>query len=192
MLGGTFNTKHKAMVDFKLIELSLNKEISWTVHVDDTTDPNKSQFDMIIGTDLMSELGINIDFDTKRLKWEENEIPLHQYGSEDDSNHVYEVYLDEMVAPNVKQSMDRSTKILDADYSVVDLPSIVDAVENLETTEKTRLLTLLKKYSSLFQGGLGALSIKSIKLELKEGAQPYSGKLFPIPQAYGKTTKKEI
>ena len=55
-MGGTFKTKRKARVEFKLPEFSQNKTITWMAHVDETTDTATSQYDMIIGTDLMAEL----------------------------------------------------------------------------------------------------------------------------------------
>ena len=36
--------------------------ITYVSHVDDVTDPEKAQYDMIIGTDLLHKLGIIIDF----------------------------------------------------------------------------------------------------------------------------------
>jgi hypothetical protein len=44
----------------------------------------------------------------------------------------------------------------------------------------------------LFGGGLGMLNIKSISLELIDGAKPYHAKPFPVPQSLEKTTKKEM
>ena len=62
-LGGTFQSKRKALLEFKFPEFSLNKTVQRKCHVDDTTDYRTARYhDMIIGTDLLSELGMNIDF----------------------------------------------------------------------------------------------------------------------------------
>ena len=54
-LGGTYLTKRKALMEFWLPEFSLNKKIQWVCHVDENTDPDLAQYDMIIGADLMTE-----------------------------------------------------------------------------------------------------------------------------------------
>ena len=57
-MGGIFETRQKARVQFKLPEFSHNKTITWNVHVDEHTALADAQYDMIIGTDLMEELWI--------------------------------------------------------------------------------------------------------------------------------------
>jgi hypothetical protein len=50
----------------------------------------------------------------------------------------------------------------------------------------------LKKFPTLFGGGLGMLNIKHVKLELIDGAKPYHARPFPVPQSLKTTTKKEL
>ena len=57
---GTFNTNNIAHVSFKLPEFSNNKTINWKMHVDESTNHSTSQYDLIIGTDLMAALKINL------------------------------------------------------------------------------------------------------------------------------------
>jgi hypothetical protein len=56
-LGGVFQTKRKALIDFSLPELSTQKKVTSIFHVDDKTDKDQAQFDMIIGMDLLTKLG---------------------------------------------------------------------------------------------------------------------------------------
>jgi hypothetical protein len=49
----------------------------------------------------------------------------------------------------------------------------------------------LKKFPTLFGGGLGMLNIKPVKLELIDGAKPYHARPFPVPQSLEATTKTE-
>ena len=51
---------------------------------------------------------------------------------------------------------------------------------------------MLRKHSTVFQGGLGTLKIMPICLELKPDARPYHTRAFPTPQSMEATTKKEI
>jgi hypothetical protein len=48
----------------------------------------------------------------------------------------------------------------------------------------------LKLYPVLFGGGLGLLRIKPVHLTLRENAKPVHARVFPIPQALMKPTKK--
>ena len=44
--------------------------------VDETRTPDKAQYNMIVGTDLMSIMGLDIQFSSKKLCWEDVEIPM--------------------------------------------------------------------------------------------------------------------
>jgi hypothetical protein len=48
--------------------------------------------------------------------------------------------------------------------------------------EKQILSKTLKKFPTLFGGGLGILNIKPVRLELIEGAKPYHARPFPVSQ----------
>ena len=47
-------------------------------HEDTTTLRKDAQYDMINGSDLLSELGIEIKFNTQRIVWEGIEIPMKE------------------------------------------------------------------------------------------------------------------
>ena len=68
---GVNTTKKKGKVDFRFPEFSLTKSISWICHVDQRTDPKHALYDMIIGSDLMEELGINLVYSQSVMTWEQ-------------------------------------------------------------------------------------------------------------------------
>eukprot|EP00804_Cyclotella_cryptica_P016192 CCRYP_005685-RA/>CCRYP_005685-RA protein AED:0.45 eAED:0.81 QI:0/0/0/1/0.5/0.33/3/0/553 len=77
----------------------------------------------------------------------------------------------------------RLIKILDAKYEKADLRAIVrDNCTHLSGQEQARLLELLQEFEELFSGKLGDWDCKPVSLQLKEGAQPYHGRPFPIPK----------
>jgi hypothetical protein len=92
----------------------------------------------------------------------------------------------------LQKAEERQSRILDADYSKVEMEEYVSSLDHLDSNEQIELLATLEKFPSLFGGGLGSLNIEPIRLELKDGAKPYHAKPFGIPQAYLSTTKKEI
>ena len=81
--------------------------------------------------------------------------------------------------------------ILDAKYEKADLRSIVkDNCTHQSNPEQTKLLELLQEIEELFSGKLGDWDCKLVSLQLKEGAQPYHGRPFPIPKKHVDTTKR--
>jgi hypothetical protein len=51
---------------------------------------------------------------------------------------------------------------------------------------------LLLDFESLFDGTLGDWNRPPVSIELKEGAKPYHGRPYPIPQLHKATLMKEI
>jgi hypothetical protein len=104
-------------------------------------------------------------------------------------NAVYHMVIE---PPVLQQAEARQTRILDANYEAVNIMEYVMAQDHLNETEKQQLISVLGRHTEIFQGGLGTLKIKPVRLELKAGAQPYHARPFPVPKAYEQTTKKEI
>ena len=66
---GTFSTTAKCRAEFILPELSTTKRIVWDFHV----TKQKMSYDSIIGSDLLRELGIALDFSTDTIQWEDTD-----------------------------------------------------------------------------------------------------------------------
>ena len=89
------------------------------------------------------------------------------------------------------QSTQDATKhvmwILDAKYHKADLQTIVrDKCKHLSADQQTKLLQLLKKYESLFDGTLGDWKTKPVSFQLKERVSPTMAELSQCQ----KSTKK--
>ena len=80
-LGGSFKTRHVSDVRFRLPEFSSHRTIDWRVHVDEHTDPDLARYDMIIGTDLLKELKMELSFKDNTMTWEEATISMKDYGT---------------------------------------------------------------------------------------------------------------
>jgi hypothetical protein len=68
------------------------------------------------------------------------------------------------------------------------MQELIDFTED----EKQVLGKTLKKFPTLFGGGLGMLNIKPVKLELSYGAEYYHARPFYVPQSLEATTKTEM
>jgi hypothetical protein len=182
-MGGKFITRKKARIKFQLPEFSLTKTIAWTAHVDESTDYDLAQYDMIIGNDLMSEIGLDICFSTNEIKWGEDSIPMKNRGVITERRALKMLYHMLVQSPSIMEAEERHRQILDADYSKVDIQEYVNNIKHLNEDDKQKLKEVLNKHPKLFQGGLGTLKIKPVKLEIKRGQNhtmpnPF---LFPKP-----------
>jgi hypothetical protein len=79
-------------MEFRLPAFSLNKSITWSCHADETTDPKFAQYDMIISDDLMQELSIDLLYSKQLMVWEENEVPMKNWGLLKDTNVAKHIY----------------------------------------------------------------------------------------------------
>jgi hypothetical protein len=69
-LGGTFTTNYESLLDLKFPELSTSKEVTWQAHVvDDKTLSKEAAYDMIMGMDLMTSIGITVDCEQRCIRW---------------------------------------------------------------------------------------------------------------------------
>jgi hypothetical protein len=86
---------------FSLPEFDNGKRIQWTCHVDKTTDHTKAQYDMIIGkaqydmiigTDLLGELGMDIQFSEKQMVWDHMTVSMKPKGFETEHQTAEDLY----------------------------------------------------------------------------------------------------
>mmetsp|Transcript_2824 Transcript_2824/g.7823 ORF Transcript_2824/g.7823 Transcript_2824/m.7823 type:complete len:1452 (-) Transcript_2824:296-4651(-) len=190
-MGGSFCTSSLAMMQFVLPEFHGRKSIRWTMHVDETTQAQQSQYDMIVGTDLMHELGIDLSFSMNSMTWDNVTIPMKNRGVLTNKEALDVAYHVAMQSTLLNQAEDRQKRIMDADYSEIALDTYVSQLNHLNRSQQQQLLATLQRTPQTFKGGLGTLKIKPVRLELKAGAKPFHGKAFPVPKAYEQVTKKE-
>ena len=94
--------------------------------------------------------------------------------------------------PILKEAEERQNRILDADYSKVDIPTMVAELDITESS-KRKLQTTLEKFPELFGGGLGCLkNHRPATIKLKAGSKPYQGRFYNFPRAYELAARKEI
>jgi hypothetical protein len=86
-----------------------------------------------------------------------------------------------------------ATWILDSKYNKADLQSIVkDYCKHLSANQQKKLLQLLMKYESLFDGTLGDWKPMPVSFQLKEGASPYHAQAFPVPKIHKDTLINKV
>ena len=134
--GGKFQSKSSASVGFKLIEFANKQQINYKFQVDEQQSSNEARYDMIIGSDLLNELSIDICYSDNCIKWDEDTIPMKNLGELQDKcacEMIYNLHTD---SPILKEHEERQSAILDAniktstlDYNGErDLSSIINCV----------------------------------------------------------------
>jgi hypothetical protein len=144
---------------------------------------------MIMGMDLMISIGITVDCEQRCIRWGGTEIPLKTRTTLSDNEILHMLYHAANEPDILQEAEKRKNRILDADYHKIEVDPYVQELAHLTKDEKQVLGETLKKFPTLFGGGLGMLNIKPVELELIDGAKPYHARPFPVPQSLEATTK---
>eukprot|EP00804_Cyclotella_cryptica_P016680 CCRYP_001999-RA/>CCRYP_001999-RA protein AED:0.06 eAED:0.06 QI:1397/-1/1/1/-1/1/1/255/979 len=200
---GSFQTTGRGRIRVKFFEYSHSKEYLLQPDVveykeDDMTKPG---FDLILGSNTLKELGIVLDFRTKEITVDDISLPMRDINKLKTRATVEKawtmnnsIYQETSKEPqSTLEATKRLMKILDAKYEKADLRAIVrDNCTHLSGPEQARLLELLQEFEELFSRKLGDWDCKPVSLQLKDGAQPYHGRPFPIPKKHIEITKREV
>jgi len=183
---GNLTTVGSSQLHFKLTELDYNATIKWSFHV---SDMSKVRYDMIIGGDLLRELGIDLKYSTNQIAWGQAVIPMRDRDAT--SEEMFSL-ADSMESEATRDATARLNQILEAKYEKARPRDIVAACEHLNKDEQAKLERLLKRFEHLFDGTLGMWNGDPYRIELRAGVTPYHAKAYPVPKAYERTLRLEI
>jgi hypothetical protein len=151
---GSFTTNRKVDCQFTLPEFHQGKDITWKMYVDES-DKRLNNYDMIIGRDLLTELGIDLLFSSGEMKWAQASVPMR------DPSQLQALEIDafenEIYSMHDPETTDaaRIQSIIDVKYAPQDIESIVEKCIHLTDLERDGLRKVLTKFESLFDGSLG-------------------------------------
>src|SRR6478672_12336434 len=166
---GSFRTTKTCKFNLVLPAFHEHRNISWTAFVDET-DKLASKYDMIIGRDLLEELGMNFLFSSNLMEWDNASTPMLDPDLFDQDN--LDQLANEMLYmhdPDTTEA-ERIQEILDAKYCKADLEKLSQECEQLTREDQQKLLKLLQKYEHLFDGTVGTWSTDPVNLILKDPA----------------------
>ena len=165
---GNLNTSAKTKrIEISLPELQANRKIKKSFHV---VGLDLTNYDMIIGRDLITSLQLDIRGSDMSIKWDDAAIPWRNIDST-----VEDIYLaeDRQSSQPIEQEMQRMTDILDAKYKKANLSEITQKADHLTNSEQKSLLQLLRKYEDLFDGTLGTFTGTPYDIKLKDNVEPH-------------------
>ena len=104
--GSSFKLSMTATAGFKIVEFESQKNttIRYEFQVDKTLDPNKQLYDLIIGNDLLWDMGVNILFKEIQIQWNKKKIIFKTIGSvydRDMCTMLYNMYTNSLLLQEV-------------------------------------------------------------------------------------------
>ena len=149
--GSSLKSSMTVSVGFKMVEFEsqLNNTIECHFQVDETSDPEKQLYDVVIGNDLLYNMGINILFKERQIQWNDDEIPLKEMGLV--HNREFCVMLHSMYtdSPLLQEAEEQQDKMMDCNYSKVDIDAMVADLD-INDSNKKQLKKILRKFEHGF------------------------------------------
>jgi hypothetical protein len=193
---GSSKLSIKLGVELNFFDYSDSKRYYSEPDVVEYNKDSKPQYDLILDNETMKELGIVLDFKNKTITIDEITLPMRNINLLQGSSTLRALKQNNSLANEPLSTLDatkRATRILDAKYAKADLQSIVkNNCQHLNAKNQKKLLQLLVKFESLFDGTLGDWRTKPVSFQLKEGASPYHGRAFPVPKIHKDGHIKEV
>jgi hypothetical protein len=95
--------------------------VTWRAHVDDKTSSKEAAYDMSMGMDLMTSIGITVDCEQRCIRWGGTEIPIKTRNTLSDDEILHMLYNAANEPYILQESEKRQNRILDADYLKVEV-----------------------------------------------------------------------
>ena len=143
-------------------------------------------YDIILGQDVLSKLGIVLDFEQQLVRWGNNIVKMRPTECTQETSYFVND------TPDMAAETDHMSKFLDAKYQPADLNKVAAKNKNLTLEQQEKIYRLLKKHETLFDGTLGQLVGDPYKVELKEGVKPYHAHPYQVSHAYKCTFCMEV
>lgn len=159
----------------------------------DETDKLSSRNDMIIGRDLLAELGMNFLFSSNLMEWDNARTSmLDPYLFDQDNLDQLAQEMLYLHDPEITEA-ERIQDILDAKYCKADLAKLAHECDQLDKADQQKLLKLLQKYEHLFDCTLATWNTDPVDLVLKDPTcAPYHAKPYPVPYSQEQKLKEEV
>ncbi len=138
---GIFRTKRKARIELNFSKYSDSKKFFAEPDVAKYSKINKPQYDLILGTNTMKELGIVLNFKANTITIDEVILPMRNINNLQGASMVRVLKLKNSLAMELLSTQDainHTTQILDAKYNKADLQSFVNNNCGLPSTNQQK------------------------------------------------------
>ncbi len=195
---GTFFTNKVGDIKISFVEYSASKKVRLQPDiVEYSPGDHAPMYDLIIGKQTMHNLGVVLDFREKTIKIDKILLPMRNITNLQLKPSITRALRKNTCFAQEPISTRSDTKcaveVLDAKYEKADLPAIIREIcFHLKASDREKLLSVLLKFESLFDGTLGDWNLPPVSFELKEGMKPHHGRSYPIPRKHKAVLMKEI
>jgi hypothetical protein len=139
---------------------------------------------MIIGRDLLGELGIIMNFNDHTVNWDTDTIPMKDRGILSSVEALIKVYMSANKSKTLRDEYSRATKILDAEYKPASLDVVIKICENHHVEEQHQLNISPQKFEKIFDGKLGEFNMEPISLQLMDpNCKPIHARAYTVPKS---------
>jgi hypothetical protein len=168
--------------------LHKHREITWKCYVDES-NPEANSYDLIIGKDLMYDIGISICFSAAAVRWDNASMSMQSV--EKSTEEFEQEFL--FTQDPLTTDAERIQNIVESKYCPAYLNKIVSEYNLLSINQQERLYKLLKKFAHLFHGTLGNWKTDPVDLELKDKSKkPDHAKPYPVQHSQEQLPKDEV
>jgi hypothetical protein len=139
-----------------------------------------SQYDLIIGMDVLQILGIDIHNSSKTIVWDTLCVlfkPQDYF-----KGALAQSMIDAMAGSSDPTKGYKSKDIKSSLYEQQDPNFVAQQQKHLTSSQRQDLAVLLSKYPKLFSGKLGHYPHCKVHLELKDDAVPARCRPYPVPK----------
>ena len=172
------------------------------------------RYDMILGRNLMNDLGIVLDFNTKSMAWDGSIVTMREYDQTQEQTSLATNLLLDIIDSNLEandsitmldQPSDVHYQEKDVDpsgyktktirtslYEPSNLQDIVDKCVYLLPSQREQLYSLLAQFHNLFDGRLKTFKGPPVHLELIENPVPVRRRPYTIPTSHLAVFKEEL
>jgi hypothetical protein len=195
---GTFVTDRVGNIEISFVEYSASKKVRLQPDIVEYSPGGQApMYDLIIGKQTMHDLGVKLDFQEKTITIDEVLLPMRNIVNLQLKPRITRALRENTCLAqepiSTRSATKRMVKILDANYEKADLPAIIrENCSHLTASNREKLLSVLLKFKSLFDGTLGDWKLPPVSFELKEGMKPYHGRPYPILHKHEAVSMKEI
>ena len=175
---------------------------------------NRCHYDMILGCNLMNDLGIMLDFNKKSMAWDNSSVAMCGY----DQNHEPTMLATKLLLNVLDSNLEANDSIImlvkpsDMNYQEMDvnpsgyktrtirtslyepsnLQEIVDKCVYLLPSQHEQLYSLLTQFQTLFDGHLKTFKGPPVHLELIENPVLVRQRPYTIPTSHLAVFKEEL
>ena len=178
-------------------EFSIRNIILHRFQVDNNEGETCIGYCMIIGRNMIVQLGLSSEFKCRVLQWDGVTVTIKETRGLMGQTYLTccnmcEVVMQTTEPVYTREATKRLVKILNSTYEKAYLEQVASSANQMKNEERTQILRLLKQFEDLFDGNLGDWYTEPFDLELKPYSEPFNCKYYMVTIINKVTFHKEL